>query len=181
MMKKYSITNMMVLTITALYFVFDSNKEKYFYKFALIKDSIDQPGQVYRFLTVIILHGNITHLLFNMLAFYQLGNVIEERVGKYRFIMLCMATTLSASITSFTFMSQFGASVGASGMVFGLMGYFYRIYREYNVSALAMNITIALNMALPLFIDNIDYRAHLGGFISGLILYRIFEDKNKDK
>lgn len=180
-MRKYSITNLMVLTITTLYFVFDSDKERYFYKFALIKESINQPSDIYRFFTVIILHGNITHLLFNMLAFYQLGNVIEERVGRYRFIIVTLITTLFASITSFNFMSQYGASIGASGMVFGLMGYFYKIYREYNVSSLSMNVTIALNMALPLFIDNIDYRAHLGGFISGIILYKIIERKDKEK
>jgi rhomboid protease GluP len=180
-MKRYSVTNLMVVSITTLYFIFDSNKESYFYKFALIKESINQPSDYYRFISVIILHGNITHLLFNMLALYQLGNIIERRVGIVKFIKLTLLTTISASLTSYAFMDQLGASIGASGLVFGLLGYFYMIYKEYNVSRISIYVTIVLNMTLPFFVDNIDYKAHIGGFIAGIILKNIFEDKNNLK
>ncbi len=51
----------------------------------------------FQFLTYMFLHGDITHLFFNMFAFWMFGNVIENVWGPKKFIIYYFATGLGAA------------------------------------------------------------------------------------
>jgi GlpG protein len=80
-----------------------------------------QHGQVWRLLTPIFLHAGALHLIFNMWWLYDLGNLVERRLGWWRFAALALVIGLVSNF------GQFVASgpnfVGMSGVVFGLFGY----------------------------------------------------------
>lgn len=52
----------------------------------------------YQFITYMFLHGNFTHLFFNMFAFWMFGNTIENFWGPKRFIIYYFATGIGAAI-----------------------------------------------------------------------------------
>ena len=68
-----------------------------------------------------------------------------------------------------------GASVGASGAIFGLMGslvYFGYHYRVYLGTALKSQIIplIVFNLLLGAMMNNVDLAGHIGGLIGGYLI-----------
>jgi rhomboid protease GluP len=130
-------------------------------------------GQVWRLVTAGFLHGGILHLAFNMYALSILGPLIENSFGwrKYLFIYtLCdiAAFTLSAVFYRFT------PSVGASGPLFGLLGFgiiFGRFRGGRGGRAVSDQLMRwILPAVLMLFLPGIDNAAHIGGFACGALL-----------
>lgn len=73
--------------------------------------------------THMLLHGNVTHVMFNGLWLLAFGGAIAMRVGTLRFLAFTLVTGLLATATFLAF--NIGARVpmiGASGAVAGLMG-----------------------------------------------------------
>ncbi|HXI46084.1 MAG TPA: rhomboid family intramembrane serine protease, partial [Candidatus Acidoferrales bacterium] len=77
-------------------------------------------GELYRLLTVTLLHDGPIHLLFNMYALYLLGPIVEQIWGSRLFAAFYLLTALAASTASINFSP--GPAVGASGAIFGLVG-----------------------------------------------------------
>lgn len=76
-------------------------------------------GQWWRLLTPMVLHGSLTHLLFNSWALYTLGTEAERIYGTPRFTAVYGLAGLAGSIASYVFNPD-ALSVGASGAIFGL-------------------------------------------------------------
>jgi rhomboid protease GluP len=136
--------------------------------------------EFWRLLAAMFLHASVLHWAVNCWALYQLGTLYEVLFGSRRFALTYFATGLVASLASAIRIGvTHGASVGASGAVFGILGAFIfsiarsPVYRHQPwtrgligqlVFWIVVNIAIGYSVA---FIDNV---AHLGGLIAGLIL-----------
>ncbi len=133
-------------------------------------------GDWWRILTVTLLHGGLMHVLFNMYALYIFGPSLEQRVGSLPFASMWLASAAGGSAASFFFGAPDQIAVGASGAIFGLFGaWLYVSWVQRNTAAgqarLNMLLTLlVINLALPLFIPNIDWRAHLGGLVTGIVV-----------
>lgn len=132
-----------------------------------------QAGQFWRLLTPALLHGSITHILFNMYALYVLGRNIEIYFGHARFSLLFWLSAFSGNVFSFLFSD--GVSVGASTAIFGIIAaeavFIYRNRKFFrNPRAMLMNtlVIIGINLVLGLS-PGIDNWGHLGGLLGGLI------------
>jgi rhomboid protease GluP len=122
-------------------------------------------------LTAIYLHGNLLHILFNILWIRQLGPAIEQLYGPARFIVIF---TFSG-VVGFVASSLLGHAytLGASGAIFGLLGalvafghrrggvFGQAVLREYGMFAL---ILFVMAFVMP----GVDHYAHGGGFVGGL-------------
>ena len=128
-----------------------------------------QSGQYYRLLTVALVHGGWVHLICNMLAFFSIGTPLEIFYGRNKYIALLFVSLLSGSITSYLFNPLGINSVGASGMIFGLFGAFAVVGKRMGGNFREAITLIAVNMAIPLLIPGIDWKAHLGGLIGGTL------------
>lgn len=136
--------------------------------------SIDA-GQWWRLLTPMVLHGNLTHLLFNSWALYALGTEAERVYGTPRFLALYLLSGLAGSIASYVF-NPGALSVGASGAIFGMLGalaafaFTSRSFVGWEASKMQlgqMATLAAINLAFGFVVPNIDNSAHIGGLIIG--------------
>lgn len=142
-------------------------------------------GEYYRILTGTFLHGNFLHLLFNIYAIYIIGKQLESFIGKWKFLLVYLFSAITGSLMSMIFLNN-GASVGASGAVFGLMGslvyfgYHYRVYLG-NVVTTQIIPLIAGNLMLGFLVSGIDNFAHVGGLIGGFLITIALGVKYKSK
>jgi membrane associated rhomboid family serine protease len=129
-------------------------------------------GEWWRALTAIFLHGNFTHLLFNMWALFLFGPALERRFG---FASLYLASGIGGSALYHLIGRQLPA-VGASGAIFGLMGaLLVATYRLRNTPAgrsvfSQLLLLLAINLALPLFVPSVAWEAHVGGLAAGALV-----------
>ena len=130
----------------------------------------------HRFWTLIsasFLHGGIMHILFNMMALYQLGPFVLQEFGFHRFINLYIITGACGFAASVIFGVPF--TIGASASICGLIGaiiyygksrggsYGEAIYKQ------AMGWVIGL-IFFGLIFPGINNWAHGGGLLSGIAL-----------
>jgi membrane associated rhomboid family serine protease len=75
---------------------------------------------------------------------------------------------LTGSIASALFLQ--GASIGASGAVFGLFGAFIAAEKYLGVQAKSIYAIVAINFAIGFTVGGVDWRAHLGGLVGGFLI-----------
>lgn len=134
-------------------------------------------GEYWRFVSSMFLHGGLLHITFNMMALWQVGQLMERIYGPLRFLVLYFGAGILGSATSWWIHP--GLSVGASGAIFGVYGGLlvfllrHRTRIRPEVFAHLRSSTIAF-IAYSLFagfaIPGIDNSAHIGGLIGGFLL-----------
>jgi membrane associated rhomboid family serine protease len=134
-------------------------------------------GEQWRLFTAIFLHASVLHIAMNGYALWAFGNIVEQELGKLRFLAIFFIGGLFASVASFTFGSAVIPGVGASGAIFAVFGAFAGYaWRRRELSLYAARLRtvftlIIINALLAAGMSSvIDWRAHVGGFIGGLIL-----------
>jgi membrane associated rhomboid family serine protease len=143
---------------------------KLFLDGALIGAAIDVQGEWYRLVTAMFLHGSLLHLLFNMLALYWLGTIVEQALGTWRFLLIYFVSGIAGSAGALALSGPFEVTVGASGAIYGIMGALlvleYRATGTFAGQALAL---IVVNLAITFAIPNISVGGHLGGLAGGVL------------
>jgi membrane associated rhomboid family serine protease len=132
----------------------------------------------WRLLTSAFLHSPslILHIVFNMLALYQVGPWLEQALGRARFAALYLVSALGGSVgylllgvhTDVPLVLQ-PSVVGASGAVFGLFGALLVLTRSLGRNDRTLLGTIAINFVLGVLIPNVAWQGHLGGLVTGAL------------
>ncbi len=143
-------------------------------RFGNVPAAVAINGDWWRMVTSGFLHTSILHIAFNMYALYLLGPTLERLLGHLRFSALYGLSLLGGSVASYFFSPVAGVSIGASGAIFGLMGAFVIVGRQVGVQLNAIVGLIVINLILGFVIPNIDWRAHLGGLVTGSLVSAIF-------
>jgi membrane associated rhomboid family serine protease len=132
-------------------------------------------GEWWRLLSSIFLPAGLIHLALNAYALWIFGNLIEREIGRLPMIAVFLTTGVFAGAVSYAFAPHITVAVGASGAVFGLVGAFiaYNYLRRHHVMAqarlrAALSILV-INAVIGFSIPGIDWHAHLGGVIAGLM------------
>lgn len=85
------------------------------------------PAMVTSFVTHMLVHGDVTHLMFNSAWLLAFGGAIAQRLGSLRFIAFSLLCGIAGAATFLVFNMGLPASmVGASGAISGLMGGVFR-------------------------------------------------------
>lgn len=137
-------------------------------------------GQWWRLVSSMFLHYGILHLLLNMWALVQAGQLVEKLTGRVLYVLVFFGSGILGSLTTLVWHGKAGAwSAGASGAVFGvygaLIGFIVRqrqtvpqqVRRPVLNGALAF---AAYNLVFGFLMPGVDNAAHLGGLIGGLSL-----------
>ena len=127
-------------------------------------------GDWWRLVTAMFLHGSLLHLMFNMLALYWLGTIIEQALGTPRFLLVYFVSGLAGSTGALWMSSALAVTVGASGAIFGLIGAL--LILEYLSTGSLFGqaaVLILVNMALTFAVPGISIGGHLGGLVGGIV------------
>ena len=134
-------------------------------------------GEYWRILTAGFIHIGIIHLIMNLFSLIITGSIVEAVIGRWRFLLLYLVTLIGGNINSL-YWSHTGASAGASGAVFGLMGWMISQIilnkkDEGDGSRLAYIIIVlvfgGVTLVVGLF-NNSNNAAHLGGMAVGILM-----------
>jgi membrane associated rhomboid family serine protease len=164
---------------------------------------LTDPGrQTWTVLTSMFLHGSWMHLIGNMWFLWLFGNNIEDAMTRPRFLAFYLLCGLAAALT------QVAASpmsevpmVGASGAISGVMGAYLVLFPRVKVYTLVPLGFFWPSFALPAWVmliywaflqlaggvtsvvaersGGVAFWAHVGGFIAGLALIKIFERRDR--
>jgi membrane associated rhomboid family serine protease len=142
-----------------------------------------QPWQV---ISYAFLHGNVTHIGFNMLGLWMFGAEIERYVGPKRLLACYFASVVTAALTQLFIPMLFGAppapTMGASGGVFGLLLAYALMFPTRKVVPLIPPIPMpawlfaTIYAGVELFLgvtgslSGIAHFAHLGGMIGSALV-----------
>jgi len=153
------------------------------------------PVSVYiTLLTSMFMHGGWAHILGNMLFLFIFGDNLENRIGHGRYLAFYLICGIIASLAHVVMnMNSYIPSLGASGAISGVLGGYILLYPRNRVRVLMFNIftQVPAYVAIGLWfvfqlisglgflgggsqIDGVAYAAHIGGFIAGLALIKIF-------
>ncbi|MSX65748.1 MAG: rhomboid family intramembrane serine protease [Actinobacteria bacterium] len=131
----------------------------------------------YRLITVALTHGGLMHLGFNMYALMVLGNPLEAAFGKNKFLALFFVSLITGSLASAYFAQIPSASVGASGAIFGLFGALAIVGKRIGTDTRSIYVIIGINFAIGFALGGIDWHAHLGGLLGGVLASQILLNK----
>jgi membrane associated rhomboid family serine protease len=142
-----------------------------------------QPWQI---ISYAFLHGNVTHIGFNMLGLWMFGAEIERYVGPRRLLACYFASVVTAALTQLFIPMLFNAppapTIGASGGVFGLLLAYALMFPTRKVVPLIPPIPMpawlfaTIYAGIELFLgvtgtlSGIAHFAHLGGMIGSALV-----------
>jgi membrane associated rhomboid family serine protease len=134
------------------------------------------------------LHGNLTHLAFNMLALYMFGSELERLLGPQRYLNLYLTSVVSAALIQlalpFILPTEPAPVLGASGGVFGLLLAYGVFFPRRTIMLLIppipmpARVFVILYGALELILGvtgtqtGVAHFAHLGGMLGAWLLIR---------
>jgi membrane associated rhomboid family serine protease len=135
-------------------------------------------GEYYRLVTGGFLHANVIHIAFNMLALWQLGLLLEPAFGRLRFALVYAVSLLAGSL-GVVLLHPNQPTVGASGAVFGLMGFAFMAMRSRGIDPFSTGLggTIIINLIITFTLSSyISVGGHVGGLIGGALCGWILTD-----
>ncbi|GEO24362.1 rhomboid family intramembrane serine protease [Alicyclobacillus acidoterrestris] len=138
-------------------------------------------GQIFRLLTAIFVHLSLMHLLVNMVSLWTL-TAVESLLGANAFVVIYLVSGLFGNVLSLAVGAGLTVSAGASGAIFGLFGAmlglaFLRILPTVVRNQLLM--ILAINVVLDITHPDIDWLAHLGGMVAGILLTLVYVNVNR--
>lgn len=165
------------------------------------------PAVALAILTAMFMHASFTHILGNMWVLWIFGDNIEDYLGHGLYLVFYLLCGCIASVTQILFSLSPAASgipnLGASGAIAGVMGAYFLLYPRAKVLTwvvfiffwwLPAWIWLGCWFALQFFSGaatslaganqasgGIAFMAHVGGFVAGLILIKIFPQQSRTR
>lgn len=152
-------------------------------------------------ITSMFLHGSWLHLLGNALYFWIFGNNVEDSMGRGRFLVFYLACGLAAAAAHVLVSPASPVpTVGASGAISGVLGAYLVLYPRVRVRMLFFFLFIFIRDVPAWFVllwwfllqvlgglpelmrvrpevsSGVAVWAHIGGFVAGVVLVKLFAD-----
>jgi membrane associated rhomboid family serine protease len=148
-------------------------------------------------ITSMFMHGSIMHILGNMVYLWIFGDNLENRLGHSRYLIFYLLCGIIASLSHVYATKFFGGnmlipSLGASGAISGVLGGYILLFPQRRVRVILFRsiVDVSAIVAIGIWIvfqvisglgilggsetGGVAYAAHIGGFLAGLLLVKIF-------
>jgi membrane associated rhomboid family serine protease len=151
------------------------------------------------FFTSLFLHGSWMHVIGNMWFLYIFGDNVEDYLGHFKYLVFYLLTGVLAMGTHVAMnMHSTAPAVGASGAIAGVLGAYFVLYPRARVLTwffvfviwvpawIILGYWFVLNFlsgtATSLAVQGgnmggVAFWAHVGGFISGALLVKVFGER----
>lgn len=167
----------------------------------VVRDSFGNTGEVrhyptplpvyFNFLSSMFMHGDIMHIFGNMLFLWIFGDNLENLLGHIRFAVFYIVCGFAAAFAQIIMDSDsIIPMLGASGAISGVLGGYVLLFPQRQVRAIIFNflttvpafVAIGIWIAYQLIVGyltpagtgGVAYAAHIGGFIAGVALIKLF-------
>jgi membrane associated rhomboid family serine protease len=164
---------------------------------------LTDPGPQYsHVLTSMFLHGSWMHLLGNMWFLWLFGNNVEDSMTRPRYVAFYLLCGIGAALAQvFADPASEIPMVGASGAISGVMGAYLVLFPRVRVFTMVPLGFFMQQMALPAWVmliywmvlqifgglssiigaerGGVAFWAHLGGFVAGVVLIKLFERRDR--
>jgi membrane associated rhomboid family serine protease len=145
----------------------------------------------FNFLTSMFMHGGIGHIFGNMLFLWIFGDNLENLLGHIRYLFFYLLCGFGAAMAQILMDTNSAIPMlGASGAISGVLAGYVLLFPQRQVRAIIFNFltTVPAFVAIGLWIvmqlvlgyfseaggGGVAYMAHIGGFVTGLVLVKIF-------
>jgi membrane associated rhomboid family serine protease len=152
-----------------------------------VQQSVQWPLSI---LTSMFSHGGWMHIIGNMWFLWIFGDNLEDRMGPVRYLLFYLLCGLAAAAAQiFATPSAMVPMVGASGAIAGVLGGYILLYPHARVRCLWILFILITTIRVPAWLllggwfvsqfaipesAGVAYMAHVGGFVAGLILVKLF-------
>lgn len=158
-----------------------------------------QPTPIPVYLTLVtsmFMHGGWAHLLGNMLYLLIFGDNLEDRLGRTRYLLFYLACGVIAALGHVMASVAMDSGLttpmlGASGAISGVLGGYLVLFPRKRVRVIIFRILTSVPAVVAIGIwfvfqlisglgylggaqTGVAYGAHIGGFLAGVILVRLF-------
>ena len=200
--KRLPIMTIILIAINVIVFLYTNSlstraQARFYIDYGLIPlkvTAIFDTTSALTFITSMFLHGGWLHIGGNMVYLWIFGNNIEDRLGIIRFTLFYVACGIAAglaqiAIDPISHIPQIGASGAIAGVLGGyivtfprakvktllILGYFIRLVDISAVWVLGFWFVLqVINGVASSSQSDVAFFAHIGGFIAGVILIKVF-------
>jgi membrane associated rhomboid family serine protease len=135
-----------------------------------------------------------------MLYLWIFGNNVEDTLGHFRFFLFYLVCGLCAGVAQvFSDPNSTVPMIGASGAIGGILGAYLLLFPRARVLTLVFIVIFIKMIRIPAVIilgfwfliqllsvgggsvSNVAFFAHIGGFVAGLVLVKLFNPKSTRK
>jgi membrane associated rhomboid family serine protease len=147
-------------------------------------------GWPFTLFTAMFTHGGWIHIIGNMWFLWIFGDNLEERMGRAKYLLFYLVCGILAAGTQvLATPASVAPMVGASGAIAGVLGGYILLYPTARVRSLWVLIVFVTTVRVPAFVllglwflsqfltpaaSGVAWEAHVGGFLAGLALVKLF-------
>jgi membrane associated rhomboid family serine protease len=166
----------------------------------------DNPPWFLTLFTSMFMHGGILHIVFNMLFLWIFGNNVEDAMGPVKYLLFYLLAGVAA-VYAQALLDPDGTlpMIGASGAVAGVLGAYALLLPRARVLTAVILLFFVTFIEIPAYVmlgiwfvlqfvpavgqvavpdvsgeGGVAYFAHVGGFLFGLALVKLFAHRRPD-
>jgi membrane associated rhomboid family serine protease len=178
-----------------------ANGDAFVTKWSMVPSDISSGHNLITIITSTFMHASWSHIIGNMVFLWAFGPEIEDAMGSWRYLAFYLAGGVVAALTQVGFDPHSTIpNLGASGAIAAVMGAFLVTYPRDQIRTILVifvfvrvtYISAALLIGVWFLLQLLDvgtvatastggvaYLAHVGGFMFGAVLARLFEDPKR--
>lgn len=198
----FPVITLSLIIINVIVFILElMNGDPFVAKWAMVPADVSAGHHWITVLTAMFMHASWSHILGNMVFLWAFGPEIEDAMGPGRYLIFYLVGGVVAMLGQVAFDPHSTVpNLGASGAIAAVMGAFLVTYPRDQIRTLlfffvfvrSTYVSAALLIGLWFLIQllsigsiaaaqggGVAYLAHVGGFIFGCVVARLFEDPRR--
>lgn len=206
--RRFPFLNIVIILITIYAFYLQisfPNQEVFIQEYALIPSLVNfnDPQTFLPFITSIFLHGGFLHIVSNMWFLWVFGDNVETHIPWFFYPLLYILSGIAGGLAQYIFAPQSSIPMlGASGAVAGVLGAYYVLFPNSRIKTIipVFGFASIVHVGAPFMLGywfilqlfsgvtslpmigetgGVAFFAHVGGFITGVILAKFFKGQHE--